>query len=83
MSDFRYGKSIMRGGISWYCQTPGTSWKTDPVMGRWELYKTDGGWLLLGPEYVEVSSHTEKLKEAMEWASPIVTGDRNPFYLED
>ena len=52
-------------------------------MGRWELYKTDGGWLLLGPEYVEVSSHTEKLKEAMEWASPIVTGDRNPFYLED
>ena len=82
MGNFTYGKALTLHGVTWYCQSPGTSWKTDPILG-WELYNTDGGWLLIGPEYVEVSSYTDKLRRAMEWAGPIVKGDRKPFEYGD
>lgn len=81
MSEFVYGKSLKRGGYTWYCQTPGILWKTDPVIG-WELFLTDGGWLLIGPECMKASSGTEKLMRAMEWAAPIVAGDKKPWDYE-
>lgn len=75
---FVYGVSRTREFVTWYCQTPGTSWKTDPVIG-WQLFHTDGGWLLIAPGCGEVGSGTESLYKAMDWAGPIVRGDKPMF----
>ena len=72
---FKYGRSIRRG-YTWYCQTPGTRWATDPIIG-WELYYTDGpSWWLIGPDGSETDMCTRKVKEAMVRAFDYVYGKK-------
>lgn len=64
---FKYNRSITRG-LTWYCQSPGVCWKTDPQIG-WELYYTDGpSWWLITSDGAEIDMGTRKLKEAMSTA---------------
>lgn len=62
----KYDRSITRK-YTWYCQTPGVSWKTDPVIG-WELRYAEGAWALTAPDQSERNLNTRQLKEAMEHA---------------
>lgn len=72
-SKFTYGRSLMRAGYQWYCQTPGVRWATDPVIG-WELYLTAEGtgpatWYLMG-HGAEINTGERGLKDAMAFAGP-------------
>lgn len=71
MTDFVYGRSMISGDYTWYCQSPGVCWKTDPVVG-WELFYTDGpSWHLIGHGDNlgwEVSLNTRQFKMAMHLA---------------
>lgn len=84
---FNYGRSITRAGYQWYCQTPGTRWAVDPVIG-WELYLTSEGqgaatWWLMGTsdENVgrEINTGTNRLKEAMVDAAGFISGVKTEF----
>lgn len=53
----RYGKSYACG-LTWYCQSPGKSWKTDPIIGfelEWRQGSrregTETGWFLYSDEH--------------------------------
>ena len=72
MNDFRTDHKMTRAGITWFCQSPGSSWMTDP--NGWELYLTDGpAWHLFGigdnVGRAELSLGTRRLKEAMDTAA--------------
>lgn len=78
---FTYGRSITRKH-TWYCQSPGTRWATDPVIG-WELYLTAEGrgqatWWLMGTSEEnagrEINMGTRGLKAAMDEAIPFIDG---------
>jgi hypothetical protein len=74
--EFIYGKSMTRGGYTWYCQSAGTSWKTDPSIG-WHLFYTDGpSWWLICPDYSERCMNTTKLGEAMLTAANYISGKK-------
>lgn len=69
--EFSYGRSLFSGEYQWYCQTAGSRWATDPVVG-WELYLTAEGtgpatWYLIG-HGVEVNTGERGLKAAMRQA---------------
>jgi hypothetical protein len=78
---FVYGRSIRRQ-YTWYCQSPGTRWATDPTIG-WELYLTAEGsgaatWWLMGTSDKntgrEIDMGTRGLKAAMVEAIRFIDG---------
>ena len=73
MREFRYARSMTRAGYTWYCQSPGVNWRTDPIIG-WQLYYTDGpSWWLMGTGEetlgYEIDMCTRQLKVAMDEAA--------------
>lgn len=84
---FRYSRSINRAGYQWYCQSAGSRWGLDPILG-WELYFTAEGrgaatWWLMGTGAGnlgrEINMGTNRLKEAMVEAAGFVSGEKTEF----
>lgn len=80
MSKFAYGRSLIRSGYTWYCQTAGSRWATDPVIG-WELFLTAEGtgpatWFLIGVSDKtrgrEINTGAYGLKTAMTEAARLM-----------
>lgn len=80
MREFSYKRSLTRAGYTWYCQSPGSSWATDPIIG-WDLFYTDGpSWHLMGTGRHlgwEINLDTKRLKEAMDRAAVRINEIKN------
>jgi hypothetical protein len=84
--EFHYGRSLFSGAYQWYCQTAGSRWATDPVVG-WELYLTAEGtgpatWYLIG-HGAEINTGEITLKKAMIRAQAEIAKRSEPEALPE